>query len=290
MTDETGAENSETTSSLLTLGAGNMASALLSPMRSSLGDFFTYTPSHVRAVELAKNLKGQALTLEECATIEAPDFLFLSFKPQVYKEATSAFLKSIPWEKWRSKTTIVSLLAGTPIEVISRDWQSERVVRIMPNTPATVGEGITLVSGSSYMMGEGLAYLKLLESLLKNAGRVYICKDEDQLNDITAVTGSGPAYIFEITRIMQDFLLSKGVDEKSARRLSVGLLKGASEMMDQSLLDLNTLRENVTSKKGVTLAALESLWQDDLEGVFVKALEKNISRSQELRNEALQVN
>lgn len=290
MTDKKSDNDGDNSVGLLTLGAGNMARALLSPMRSSLKDFYTYTPTHVRAVELAKNLKGKALTLEECADLSAPDFLFLSFKPQVYKEASRDFISAIPWDKWKEKTVIVSMLAGTPIEVISKDWRTEKVIRIMPNTPAMVGEGITLLCGSSFMMDKGIGQLKLLESLLKSAGRVYICKDEDQLNDLTAVTGSGPAYIFEITRIFQDFLLSKGVDEKNARRLAVGLLKGSSEMMDQSLLDLNTLRENVTSKKGVTLAALESLWDDKIEDVFIKALDKNISRSQELRNEALQVN
>ncbi len=276
-------------SRLLTLGAGNMARALLTPMRSGLDELLAYTPSHTSAEALAKDLKGRALTLEEMREIEPPEFLFLSFKPQFFKDAVGAFKDSVDWSKWSEKTTVVSLLAGTPLEVLNRELPGEKIVRIMPNTPSMVGQGITLVCAKESMKGGHASSLDQLISLLKEAGVVFNCRDEDQLDAITAVTGSGPAYVFEFARILQDFLKNKGVSDKDARLLSVSLLQGASEMMAGNKEDLVELREKVTSKKGVTLAALESLNESGLEVIMNKALENNISRSKELRAEATRV-
>lgn len=272
---------------LLTIGAGNMARALLTLMRSGLSEFYAFTPSETRARELANDLNGKFLSADELKTIIPPDFLFLSFKPQVFKEASENFIKQIPWDKWKDHTVIVSLLAGTPIEVLTKTWKSERVIRIMPNTPSMVGHGITLVTATDGLNDKD--DIKELEKLLSLAGVVYRCHSEEQLDQITSVTGSGPAYIFEITRILQDFLIGKSVPEEKARELAISLLLGSSEMMRSSSESLEQLRENVTSKKGVTLAALESLKGDNLENSLVKALESNISRSQELRQEALDV-
>jgi pyrroline-5-carboxylate reductase len=276
-------------SRLLTLGAGNMARALLTPMRGALDGLMAYTPSHTSAQSLAKDLKGQAITLEEMKGIEPPDFLFLSFKPQFFKDAVKSFKEEVNWSQWSSHTTVVSLLAGTPLEVLKRELPSEKIVRIMPNTPAMVGQGITLVCADTVMKEKHKPILENLLSLLKEAGVVFNCRDEDQFDAITAVTGSGPAYVFEFARILQDFLKVKGVSEKEARLLSVTLLQGASEMMAANKEDLVSLRDKVTSKKGVTLAALESLKEGQFESLVQKALEKNISRSVELRTEALRV-
>lgn len=276
---------------LLTLGAGNMASALMGPMAGNLDEFIAYTPSGTKAKKLASLMGGRWISdLKDMEAISLegfkPDFLFLSFKPQQFEVATEEFLRLSLWNDWVKETTVVSMLAGTPLEVLEQRFETKRVVRIMPNTPALVGKGITLICPGEGVNDDSLKHLKLL---LKQAGPVFQCKSEDQLDIVTSVTGSGPAYVFEVTRILQNFLIDKGLTTKESRELAINLVYGSAELMESQDTELETLRNNVTSKKGVTEAALNSLKESHLEDIFRKALEKNIERSFELRSDALKM-
>lgn len=276
---------------LFTMGAGNMAQALIEPMTGQVDDFYAFTPSVTKAKILAKKMGGVALeSLAELKNTamadEGPDFLFLAFKPQQFHQATADFLEQGFWQNWSKKTTIVSMLAGTPLEVLSKKFQSDQIVRIMPNTPALVGKGITLVLGHSMVDKSSLSKLK---SLLREAGPTFECADEEQLDQVTSVTGSGPAYVFEFTRILQENLMQWNIGAKEARQLAVNLVAGSAELMMAQDTELETLRNNVTSKRGVTEAALNKMKELDLEGLMEKALEKNIERSFELRQDALKM-
>jgi pyrroline-5-carboxylate reductase len=276
---------------LLTIGAGNMASALLRPMAGNLDEFAAYTPSGTKAKKLASLMGGRWVSsFEDLNNGDLKDFipsyLFLAFKPQQFDVASKEIITQPFWDRFKEHTVVVSMLAGTPLEVLSKRFATEKVVRIMPNTPAVVGKGITLVCPGDKVGNESLEGLKFL---LEQAGPTFLCKDEEQLDSVTSITGSGPAYVFEVTRIFQDFLTSKGLTKKEARELAVGLLVGASELMESEDTDLELLRNNVTSKKGVTEAALNSLKEANLESIFNTALEKNIERSFELRGDALKM-
>ncbi len=265
---------------LMTLGAGNMASALLFPMRNSLEGFYAFTPSVTKAAELAKTMGGKCIETFDRYPKDV-DFLFLAFKPQQFDQASNELLEKA---KIKESTVIVSMLAGTPLEVLKEKFNSDRVVRIMPNTPCTTGKGVILT-----LFGAGVndEEKKELLFLLNTAGMTHDCESEDQFDAITAVTGSGPAYIFEYARQMASYLESIGV--KETKDLVAQLFLGTSKLMTDSPLDFETLRNNVTSKKGVTYEALESFKADKWEELTHRGLQKNLMRSLELRENALKL-
>ncbi|MCF8060756.1 MAG: pyrroline-5-carboxylate reductase [Bacteriovoracaceae bacterium] len=265
---------------ILTLGAGNMAQALLSSMKEGISSIHTFTPTGVRAKKLADLTEGIALK-DLSETPRDIDVLLLAFKPQHFTEAVSNFLKASNWNEWEKKPLVVSMLAGTPLNVLKDAFQYDLVVRIMPNTPSKVGKGITLILPSPEVSKN---QVKNLEDLFELAGPVYSCRSEDQMDAMTAVTGSGPAYIFEFTRILAEFLREQGVEPEKAHDLSVSLMVGSSKLMEESNISLEELRNNVTSKNGVTFAALESFKESDFSGIIKKALELNVKRSLELRD------
>lgn len=273
-------------SNILVLGAGNMASALLSPLKGSGHKFYVYTPSGVSAKKLADGLMGEWLeSLSLIKTKEiAIDFIILGFKPQGFNEASDQFLKETEFSN--PKATVISMLAGTPLEILSKKFQRDNVVRIMPNTPSLFGLGATLVTFGAGVDEKGTSEV---ENLFKKSGILHRCVDENELDTVTAITGSGPAYIFEFARIMMDYLTVKGLSEEDAKKLVGQLFLGASEMLSNSEDSFEVLRNKVTSPKGVTYEALETFKNHGLEGIFEKAFDNNIKRSLELRQEALRI-
>jgi pyrroline-5-carboxylate reductase len=265
---------------LLSLGAGNMASALLGPIVNQFDRFTVYSPGDSSA-RFAKKFGAQ--DLDDISSYEgSPDILVLSFKPQMFEQACESFLKNFSGSL--ENTVVVSMLAGTPLQVISKTLRSLNVVRIMPNTPAMVGKGISL-----FLVGKE-ANSKNVESFretLKQTGLVLSAENEEQFDQWTAITGSGPAYIFEYGRILSDILVEQGMDAPTAMKAVSQLFLGASLMMHESSVSFENLRNNVTSKKGVTFEALEVFKNFNLEEIVNKAIQANIDRSCELKAQAL---
>ncbi len=262
---------------LLCLGAGNMASALLGPIVSDFQSFYVYSPGKSAAVFAQK---FGAEVLEDLESLESDlDILVLAFKPQVFDEAVDSFLARN--SSSLKNTLIVSMLAGTAIDTISRKFQSGNIVRIMPNTPSMVGHGVTLLLAKSEAKDSGVEKFK---EILSKTGKVLKASTEDQFDQWTATTGSGPAYLFEIARILQNILIGQDMRPEDARIAIEELFLGSSLMMKESDLALEDLRANVTSKKGVTYEALEVFKKKNIEAIISSAIEANIARSTELKN------
>lgn len=261
---------------LLSLGAGNMASALLGPIVDQFESFSVYTPggSSARFAE-----KYGAQKLDDISLYEGnPDILVLSFKPQMFEQACDNFLKNFSGSL--KNTVVVSMLAGTPVVVISKKLSSLNVVRIMPNTPAMVGKGISL-----FLVGKEASskFVDSFRETLRLTGLVISAGNEDQFDQWTAITGSGPAYLFEYGRILSDILVKQGMDSSLAMKTVGQLFLGASLMMEESSVSFENLRNNVTSKKGVTFEALEVFKTFNFEEIVNKAVQANIERSCELK-------
>lgn len=267
-----------------------MASSLLSPLKESEVEFTIYTPTGTRAKLLAKEVDGKwAESLSQIAKLleqdeDYFDMIFLGFKPQVFHKASESFIKKTGLKS--DKTTIVSMLAGLPLETLKKKFNTKNVYRIMPNTPCMFGEGITLGLSAE---GVPLERRKALKQLLENSSTFYSCSSEDQFDQLTAITGSGPAYIFEFAIIMRKWLQNAGVNEKDSDLLIKKLFKGSGEMMDKSELDIEALRNNVTSPGGVTFEALKTFKEGHLAEIFNLAFQNNFSRSLELREEAIKI-
>lgn len=262
----------------LILGAGNMIQALTPPfIKSAQGDLFSvYTPSGKSAEAFARS---QGITQQrELVDLNDVNFLWLGMKPQ----QVSGVAKSLSDFDF-SKTVIVSLLAGVESERLSRLFDCPSVIRIMPNTPSLVGIGVNGIFFSSSVDEERKSYfLKHFSQSVKD-GKNYILDREDQIDLITPYSGSGPAYFFEMARILSEDLSRRGFDKTEALELVSLTMKGAAQMLIESDDSAEVLRNKVTSKGGVTFEALKVLEENQLSSIMERAIDAALKRNNELK-------
>ena len=211
--------------------------------------------------------------LEHAADLPATQALVLAVKPQQIAEAV-ATLKPAPG------TVVVSIVAGLRLGTLRRLLgNSVQLVRTMPNTPALLGAGITGLFASADTTAEARA---LTEALLAAAGVSVWVETEDQLDAVTALSGSGPAYFFKLVEVLRDAGTALGLKADVAATLAQHTCLGAARMLAESGSDAGTLRVQVTSKGGTTEAALQSLDRAGLAAIFADALAAADARAKAL--------
>ncbi|MBO0343833.1 pyrroline-5-carboxylate reductase [Roseibium sp. CAU 1637] len=204
-----------------------------------------------------------------------PAIILVAVKPQLMSKVLPG-LKSVV----KSDTVILSVAAGTPISVFETAFGQVPVARAMPNTPAMVGRGITAVYPTDRVTK---AQKETIDELLAAVGKVVWLDNEDQIDSVTAVSGSGPAYVFWMAECMAEAGKALGLSNEVARALADATVSGAGELMHQSDDTPTTLRQNVTSPNGTTAAALEVLMAEDgLKPLMQKAAEAAQRRAREL--------
>ena len=177
-------------------------------------------------------------------------------------------------------TIAVSIAAGTTLATLARGLGDAAIVRAMPNTPAAVGRGITAAVANARVGAEGRA---LTTALLEAVGEVVWVDDEVLMDAVTAVSGSGPAYVFLLAECLAEAAVAAGLDGAIAERLARATVAGAGELLCQSDLTAAELRRNVTSPNGTTAAALQVLMAaDGLGPLLTKAVAAARKRSQGL--------
>lgn len=200
--------------------------------------------------------------------------LVLAVKPQMFGEAAPR-LKSLI----APSTLVVSIMAGVTIAGIERACGGA-VVRAMPNTPAAIGRGITVAVPATSVTP---AQRDLADGLLRAAGKVEWVSDETLMDAVTAVSGSGPAYIFLLAEELARAGVAAGLPAELAMRLARETVAGSGELLHRSDLDAATLRKNVTSPGGTTAAALDVLMSNDgLQPLMTRAVAAATRRSKEL--------
>ncbi|NBX45374.1 MAG: pyrroline-5-carboxylate reductase [Gammaproteobacteria bacterium] len=200
--------------------------------------------------------------------------LLLAVKPQDLLPALTPLLS-----KLNQSTLIISIAAGVTSEQLrALCGGGARVMRAMPNRPASLGVGATAL-----FAGEGARRedRQVAEALLKTAGTVEWISDESLMDVVTALSGSGPAYFFLLAEAMRDAAIAQGLPPEVARRLAAATLAGAGAMCGQTN-DLATLRQSVTSKGGTTAAALAQFEQANLKKLVAEAMQAAILRGQAL--------
>jgi len=253
------------------IGCGRMGNAVLSAVNSLEG-------MNVYGVEKDSE-KRDILRKESGYEIyarlnEAPDseIYIIAVKPQEI-ETVLTELK----EKVDENMCVVSVAAGVTVDYIKEVIGKEvAVVRVMPNTPALAGKGMTavFVSGKS-------EYAEDVKRIFGSVGAV-VEVEEELMDTVTAVSGSGPAYFFLLAEVMEKFALDNGMDAESARKIAYETIIGAGELMKKSSKSFKKLREDVTSPGGTTQAAVEYMKEKGLENIFYNALEQAKKRSREL--------
>jgi len=174
---------------------------------------------------------------------------------------------------------LISIAAGKTTKFIESKLKSKNaVVRVMPNTPAQIGKGVSVISAGTNSTNSDMELTKVL---LGNTGLV-VEVEESQQDAVTALSGSGPAYFFAFVESMIKSGVSLGLSMDTATKLAIGTITGAAAMLTESGLDAATLRKNVTSPNGTTAAALEVFNDNKLDEIIEKAMAAAKKRSQEL--------
>ena len=261
--------------SLVLAGAGKMGSALL---RGWLAGGLA--PSAVNVVDPQLDPATAAFCRDRGVALEtpgaAPDALVLAVKPQVFTAAPGVFARLV-----HPDTLVVSILAGTTLAGLRAGLPNVGViVRAMPNLPASVGRGISGLAGES---GLSPAQRGVAQTLLGSVGQVEWL-DEALIDAVTAVSGSGPAYVFYLVECLSAAGVAAGLAPDVAARFARATVEGAGALLaDQPELSAAALREAVTSPGGTTAAALEVLRANDgLEPILVKAVAAAVRRAGEL--------
>lgn len=261
--------------SLIFIGAGNMAGALIGGLLAS-----GRPASEIRAVDPDEATRARASArhgIDTTATLpplNPADVVVLAVKPQVMREVARGIAPML------AGNLVISVAAGIRMNDLAR-WLGGhgRLVRAMPNTPALIGQGVTGLVGGP---GAGPADLDTAEALLATVGTVLRLADEGSLDAVTAVSGSGPAYVFRWMEAMMAAAADLGLEPAQARTLVLETFRGASTLALASDDPPGRLRENVTSKGGTTAAALAVMDADDIGGLVARALRAARDRSIEL--------
>jgi len=170
--------------------------------------------------------------------------------------------------------TIVSIAAGITTKTLEKLLNTKNIIRVMPNTPALVGFGASGIFGKKN---------ETIDDIFKSIGICFWLDDENQIDVITALSGSGPAYFFAIFEAMINSAIQMGLDENIAKKLCLQTAIGSATMAFGGV-DIKTLRENVTSKGGTTQAALEFFTKNNLSELIDGAMLKAKNRANELSN------
>jgi pyrroline-5-carboxylate reductase len=197
----------------------------------------------------------------------------MAVKPQQMQSACAAC------RGWLDSGFVLSIAAGIGAAAVAAWCGRPRVVRAMPNTPALIGAGIT---GASALPGASEADRDLAQRILGVSGQVIWFQDESMLDAVTAVSGSGPAYVFYFIEALQAAAQQMGMDEGQARTFSIATFLGAARLAAESTEPVQVLRERVTSKGGTTAAALAKLQADQVDRRFIEAVFAALARSREL--------
>lgn len=207
------------------------------------------------------------------ASLARADLVLWAVKPQVFAQAAA------PCAPFVGRALQLSVMAGVRSETIVRATGSVAVVRAMPNTPALIGQGI---SGLYARDGVDAAQRAEVERVLAPTGRTLWVAREDDLDAVTAVSGSGPAYVFYLLEAMEAAAQEMGLSVEQGRELALATVAGAAALALQTGEPPAVLRERVTSKGGTTHAAIRSLEADDVKAAFVRALKAAQQRAREL--------
>ncbi len=261
------------------IGGGNMASAIVGGLIRQghpASALQIVEPWDEQRAKLAQQFRGIRVLPLAGPTLEPSDLVVWAVKPQTFKEAA---LASAPHLK---DALHLSVAAGITSESMAGWLQTQRIVRAMPNTPALVGLGMT---GLFARAGASAADRARVEAVVKTTGDLVWVAEEAQLDAVTALSGSGPAYVFYFLEAMRDAGARMGLPPDVAYQLAVGTFVGAATLAQRSDDPPQTLRERVTSKGGTTYAALTSMDAAGVKAKFEDALFAAQKRAEELGRE-----
>ena len=255
------------------IGGGNMGRALISGLLANGFDanqISVVEANIATAQNLQNDFKVQIINALESIAFDFAknNVVVMAIKPQDFNVVARGLAPKLKHVSAPSPL-VLSIAAGIRLGDMSRWLNQKRCVRAMPNTPALIGKGITGLFANADINADDRA---LAETICKAVGQSVWVADEKLMDAVTAVSGSGPAYVFAFLEAMQSAGEKLGLDTETARKLAYATLEGATQLAQNSSESAGVLRERVTSKGGTTAAALEVLNQDGWHSILEKAI------------------
>lgn len=264
---------------LIMVGCGKMGMALLTRWvaQGVAESFLVIEPSEARHGEIeALGETVRCASIYEGEPLSAEDTLLFAVKPQVAPQILAEYQTAL------GEGVLLSVMAGLSAQKLAEYIGNDaaKIIRVMPNTPAMIGQGVSVCYGSQSTDEDDRARAL---ALLSAVGEAHWVGDESLMHAVTGLSGSGPAYVFHMIEAMSKAGIAAGLDETLARQLAIGTVKGAGMLAHASEDSPTTLRENVTSPNGTTQAGLEVLMKEEaLERLMGQVVGAAAKRSREL--------
>ena len=259
------------------LGAGNMAGALIQGLiraGTAPSQIWATVRRDERAAELTTAHPGLHVSHDNLAAAKEADVIVLAVKPQGMDKLVKQIAEAINPNK-----LVISIAAGVPIAAIEkRLGASTRIIRAMPNTPALVGLGATALSGGDQATEADLQ----LASKIFNAVGISTVLEENLLDAVTGLSGSGPAYVFLVIEALSDAGVKVGLSRHIALKLAAQTVLGSAKMLLETGAHPGTLKDQVTSPGGTAIAGLHTLEAGGLRTTLIDAVEAATRRAKEL--------
>lgn len=267
--------------SLTFIGGGNMAGALIAGLAGRLtagANIHVVDPNAAQLARLADSF-GVSTASAIDARVAASKVIVLAVKPQQTR-AVAAALAPLLAPVLSGGPLLLSIAAGIGSADLAR-WLGGygAIVRCMPNTPALIGQGIT---GMVATMAVSAAQRTLADGILQAVGQTVWLADEALIDPVTAVSGSGPAYVFYFIEAMAQAAVELGLTAAQGKQLALATFTGAAQLAAQSADEVAVLRDNVTSKGGTTYAALQSMEASGVKQAIIDAVKAAAARGREL--------
>jgi pyrroline-5-carboxylate reductase len=262
--------------SLTFIGGGNMAGAIFGGLLRSgwpAASIRVVEPSAEQRERIAAAHPGVQLQAAADASLAKAEIVVWAVKPQAFAEAAA------PCAGFVDSALQLSVMAGIRSEALLRATGSQRIVRAMPNTPALIGQGIAGLFARGAVSAADRAGV---EAVMAPTGQLLWVEREEQLDAVTALSGSGPAYVFYFLEAMIDAGVQLGLSAEQSRLLAQQTFSGAAALAQHSGEAVPLLRERVTSKGGTTHAAIAALDAAQVKAAFVRALRAAHARAVEL--------
>ena len=260
------------------IGGGNMANALIGGLlgRGFMADDLSVVEIYAESRFKLQQQYGVRAVEDLAEGIADSDTIVLAVKPQQLREVALQLSPLLQGQ------LLLSIAAGIRAQDLARWSGTQKIVRAMPNTPALIQSGMT----GLYAMNEvTVLQREQAQQILSAVGETLWLTEEAQLDAVTAISGSGPAYVFYLIEALQNAALQLGLDAAAARQLSLATFLGASKLAASSLEDVAVLRARVTSKNGTTERALHRLAANNVDALIAQAALAAADRSREMGDE-----
>ncbi len=261
--------------SLGIIGCGEIAYAITKGLTENnsiaIKNIFINDISRERVGLFAREFKAAFQSVPDL--ISASDIILLAVKPQQVRDVLN---DTNPY--WNQEKLLISVAAGITIKILEAKTGPIPVVRTMPNTPCLAGMGVVAISGGNYAAAR---HIKLAEQIFINIAKCVII-EENNLNAITAVSGSGPAYVLLMVEALVNAALSIGLNQEIAQFLVIETIKGSIELLEKTGEHPAILRDKISSPGGTTMAAVSELESRGVRSAYLEAVQKAFQRAGEL--------